>query len=126
MDLNLPKLPVQANHAHVLPHLSESLFSVPKLTKCGVDALFTGNKTCFLEKGIKISQGEMKNNLCYVNLQPSKEKINNLSNISSKKDLIEYFHQSMFGPTKDTFLKACKKGFSRSFPGLTEELTKNI
>ena len=63
MNLNLPKLPVQANHAHVLPHLSESLFPVPQLTKCGVDVLFTGNKVHFLEKGTTILQGEMKKNL---------------------------------------------------------------
>ena len=64
----------------------------------------------------------MKNNLYYINLHLTKDCMNNLSNISSKKDLIQYYHQSMFGPTKDKFIKVYKKGFLRSFPGLTTDL----
>ena len=42
--------------------------------------------------------------------------------MSSKKDLIQYHAQSLFGPTKDALVKATKAGYLRSFPGLTIDL----
>ena len=54
---------------------------------------------------------------------------NNKSNIIIKKkqthmELIQYLHACCFSPVPSTFIKAIKKGFLKSFPGLTVELVE--
>ena len=42
-------------------------------------------------------------------------------------DLVDYLHVLYFGTVQSTFLKAIKKGFFKSWPGLSEKLvTKNL
>ena len=54
---------------------------------------------------------------------------NNKSNIIIKKkqthmQLVQYLHACCFSPVPSTFKKAIKKGFLKSFPGLTVELVE--
>ena len=41
-----------------------------------------------------------------------------------KKNLVKFLHQSLFSPRPSTLLKAVKKNFLASFPGLTPNLVQ--
>ena len=60
-------------------------------------------------------------------LKEDEKQLNNKCNIIIKKkqthmQLIQYLHACCFSPVPSTFTKAIKKGFLKSFPGLTAEL----
>ena len=46
----------------------------------------------------------------------------NLIPTSNKEELVRYYHQCLCSPPKSTMLKALRKGWLKTFPGLTYEL----
>ena len=53
------------------------------------------------------------------NRPPPSEAIHNVYELRSQAEIIRYFHAAAGFPTKSTWLKAIKKGFYASWPGLT-------
>jgi hypothetical protein len=51
------------------------------------------------------------------------QQCNNVYRTQSIPDLIKFLHATAFSPTKATWLKAIKQGFSQSWPGLTHAAT---
>ena len=74
--------------------------------------------------------------LCYDNIKANNQsfraatiyKKNTCAVIIRKRqthtDLAEYLHAACYGPVKSTFLQAVKKGFLKTWPGLSEKLVR--
>ena len=50
--------------------------------------------------------------------------VNNILAQTSKPELAQYLHAALFISTKTSLLKAIKRGFLKTWTGLTEKLTK--
>ena len=48
-----------------------------------------------------------------------KEEANNVYELSKQGDIIKYLHRACFSPCKDTWLRAIRAGYFKSWPGLT-------
>ena len=133
--INLPHIPAAAATAHVFPSLSHhSLLSVGLLCKHGCKSIFD-------HKGVEITHHNRlvitgtrnpTTNLYHVDLPDNKSILPNISSShqcnslafllgSKPRDLILYYHATLFSPTKKTWIKAINKGFFTGWPGLTSK-----
>ena len=55
------------------------------------------------------------------NRPPITEAVHNVYELQTVPERIRYFHACVSFPTKRTWMKAIKKGFFASWPGLTEK-----
>ena len=56
--------------------------------------------------------------------QQSENVVNNIMEKTSKPELAEYLYAALFIPTTASLFKEIKKGFLKTWPGLTEKLIK--
>ena len=54
--------------------------------------------------------------------QQSKSVTNNIMEQTSKLELAQYLYAALFSPTTASLLKSIKKGFLKTWPGLTEKI----
>jgi hypothetical protein len=126
--LDLPALPTDARDAHIFPQMSRShaLMSVGKLCDQGCEAIFTKDKVEITHNNKVLLTGhrDMTTRLWMVNLQqppqPTAESIGMMTTeTSTLPELMSFLHGAMYSPTPTTFIKAIKKNFLTTWPGLT-------
>ena len=136
-ELKLQGFASSALQAHILPDITNSLFSIGKFCDDNKIAIFHKEK-CYILNDI-LDHPELKrmidnntiltgtrnhyNNLWYVPTDTtqikSKHIANNVYTITKIKDIIEYHHRTLFSPVKSTLLQAIKNGNLHTFPSLT-------
>jgi hypothetical protein len=128
--LNLRDLPTAAREAHTIPGLSHSsLISIGKLCDAGCTAEFDNTKVIvkFNNKNIIEGPRDTRTGLWRIPMTspPSTpnttQQCNSAYTTQSIPELIKFLHATAFSPTKMTWLKAIKKGFYQSWPGITYE-----
>ena len=141
-ELNLPLLPKAARTAHVVPGLaSHSLVSVVKLCNagCEVDVRDIACTIRYRGKTIVRCSKCTRTGLWMMpltnviedenpekDLDPVKNVANHAQQTTSKPELAQYHHQSLFSPSVVTLQKAINNHQLDSFPGLETDLLKHL
>jgi hypothetical protein len=129
-ELDIPELNAAASKSHAFPGMANhSLLSVGHLCDEGYIVTFKQASVtiCESEKS-KILSGprDLNTGLWRINLKQNKNHIpepiaNNLFEVRSTGDLVQYLHKALFSPTKSAMLQAVKDGHLITWPGLTED-----
>jgi hypothetical protein len=133
--IKLAILPPAARAAHICPELKNgALISVGQLCDHGCTAFFTKTDVTIELNGSKIMHGTRMphNGMWMVNLSntairpPPQTHVPNVTHtcanihtISTKRNLVTYFHKCCFSPTVSAWIAATDAGFFISWPGLT-------
>ena len=151
--LDIPKLPQEARHGHIIPGLaSHSLLSVVKLCNAGCEVSFTKIDCTVRYRGRVVLTGKKctKTGLWMVPVsEPADKPINHATNVarelqhasmaqemmattlptsypsSDPASLAMYLHQMLCSPPKSALLKAIRNHQLDSIPGLSYELIAN-
>eukprot|EP00978_Attheya_sp_CCMP212_P021045 scaffold61041_cov42-Attheya_sp.AAC.1 len=144
-EIDNPDLPQEARQAHIVPGLAHtSLISIKML--CDAKCILTyDDEACtvyYKNKIVWIGKRDPSTGLWILALKPTNPKstdrpettnkkqgsaskqhqVNNAYHMSTKQELIQYLHQSLFcPPPKRTLLKAIKNNQLTTWPGLTKE-----
>ena len=141
-ELNLPLLPQATRTAHVVPGLaSHSLVSVVKLCNAGCEVDIR-NISCEIRyKGKTIVRcskctrtglwmmpltNTIEVPIPAKKLNPVQNVANHAQQTTSRAELAQFHHQSLFSPPVATLQKAIKNNQLQSFPGLDQELLKHL
>ena len=80
------------------------------------------------KKGTEIIKGtrNKQTGICEATIETQQSEIvgNNILSQTTKLELAHYFHAALFSPTTASLLKAIKKGFLKTWTGLTEKIIK--
>jgi hypothetical protein len=119
-----------AYFAHVLPGMANhSLLYVGKLCNEGYTVTFrNASVTICNSQQLQILKGaqDLDTGLWRINLrkehqQPQLAVANNIYELRNTEALVNYFHKSMFSPTKSALLQAVNNGHLVTWPSLTEK-----
>ena len=151
--LPLPQLPIKAREAIIFPKLKTNLLSVGTFCDNGCKATFdknnvkiTHNKQDILcgERNSKgLYQIDMANNDIMKDNNPDTSFAHHVYDTKSDEivvesyashvfetksnvDLVKYYHQACWSPSKTTWVKAIKNNFFTTWPGLTAELVQKF
>ena len=75
-------------------------------------------------KGTRKKQTEIKE--VALETQQSEDVANNILAQTTKPELAQYFHASLFSPKTASLLNAIKQGLLKTYPGLTEISSRSI
>jgi len=139
-ELDLPMLPPDARHVHIVPELTSlSLISIGQLCDAGCIVTFTATAvTCeWNEQIILVGHRAPKTRLWHLEL-PNSDPVRSSSPIShsptqqanatigaaTPAQLVAFAHATLFSPPLSTLEQALKKGYLTNFPGLTATLLR--
>ena len=130
--LNMPNLPKAATKVYLFPDIHDRLLlSVAQFCDNGYTVEFNNKYVFILENREIILQGTRAtvNGMWFIlfnNNNTPPPTTNHLANtlnyahtLTSKKELIKYYHQCCFCPVKSTWISTIKQGFFATWPGLT-------
>ena len=141
-ELDLPQLPLHARMGHVVPGLAgHSLVSVVRLCNAGCKVMFKdiGVEVTYKGKIVICGQKDTRTGLWMIPLTAtaqqqleetsrvnptSQEQVGNVHDSTTRAELVEYHHQSLFAPPASTIEKAIANHQLDSFPGLTPGCTR--
>jgi hypothetical protein len=143
--LDLPHLPLAARVCHIFPKLKNKvLLAIGQFCDSGYQALFTATQLLIFKDGEVHIQGarHQQNGLWYVDLQNQKQTpmppllpvpcfpaltghLNNVYELTTKQQIVVYYHKACFSPVPSTWIKAIDAGFFATWPGLTSALVRN-
>lgn len=136
-ELNIPELSTMGRQAYVLNGLNNSLISLGQLADDNCTIILTKKELQVFKSYKKILHGFRNNNdglwdIPLPNSPLSLKPKNHMANVIIHKkqninDLMQYFHATLYSPTKSTLLKAVKNGNFIGWPGLTSNnITKHL
>ncbi len=147
-EVDLPQLPKKAQFAHILPGLANrSLMSVIKLCNAGCKVAISDVSCTITSQGqppiicqkctttgfwmIPINEDALQApNDDTTETQDSPDDTiafaAHAHETSTKAELIQYHHQSLFSPPVATITKALKNNQLAGFPGLTQEILRHL
>jgi hypothetical protein len=141
-ELLLPKLPVAATKAHIIPGLAtSSLLSVGQLVDANCFVKFDRTSVEVLHNHKRILEGirDKRNGIWTVDLQANNshkdnnekvkphlksEQAHSVYECTNKRYLVQFLHAAAFSPVQDTWLKAIRAGHCATWPGLTKDLVR--
>jgi hypothetical protein len=127
--LDIPNLPPNATHAHVVPELNtHSLISIRQLCDVGCTASIDKDKIDVTYNGALVLSGNRSEvttlwHLDYVPKTTDTKILPYYAGISlgtyTTKNIIAFFHAAMFSPTIETLYKALNLGYITGIPGVS-------
>jgi hypothetical protein len=122
--LPFPNLPQQALQAHLFPDLSgQALLSVGTFCDAGCTATFTANTVKIEYQGDVVLEGLREPpGLWTTTLTPTQSQdgqANSAITDELKTNAVKFLHAACFSPTTDTWTKAIKQDFFKTWPVLT-------
>ncbi|KAL7554888.1 hypothetical protein ACHAWF_018437, partial [Thalassiosira exigua] len=138
-ELNFPNLPLDVRLGHILPGLAgHSLVSVVHLCNAGCKVNFKdiGVEVIYKGRVILKEHKDPRTGLWMVPLTstaqsdttttetPVAQRASSVFDTTTRSELVQYHHQSLFAPPASTIEKAIANGQLKSFPGLTPGCTK--
>ena len=130
--LPIPNVTVEGRRAHIIPGLqSASLLSMGQLCDddCEVRLRKNDMEVHKDNKVILLGKRNYTDGLWDVKIDnniPDKHNLNVIVDISSIKNLIEYYHACLYSPPKSTWLKALENENFPTWPGLTIERVRRF
>ena len=126
VDLN-----AEATKTSLLPTINHNLLSVGQLCNNGCKATFTKQKVIITKNNKIILEGtrDHTTKMWHMNVQfkRKQETINNVYQLTTKAAQLQYLHACAGYPVPSTWIKAIKKGFYLTWPGLTAKaVVKNL
>ena len=125
-ELNLPTLPPDARHIHIVPNLqSDTLLSIGQMCDAGCTVHFNAKEVSITSPDGKTIHGERNadTKLWKIPLPPIKLGQSNAAiGMPTTADRIAFTHAALFLPALSTLEQALKRGFLTNFPGLTPAL----
>ena len=128
-SLNIPDLPPEATHAHIVPELdAHSLISLGQLCDAGCTATIDKNTldVSYNDKIVMTGHRNDTTNLWQLDYPETIQKENIFphyahaaAGTSTTEKLVSFMHAALFSPTIDTLYKALTKGYITNMPGLT-------
>ena len=128
--LDIPELPPAATLTHVVPELNtHSLISIGQLCDAGCTATVNSDSIDISYDGEIVITGDRSKETTLWHLKYTPTSNNNSSLLpfyanatigsNTTKNIIEFFHASMFSPTNSTLYKALKLNYITNIPGVT-------
>ncbi len=121
-ELNIPGLPLAAQHGHVVPHLAtQPLLSIGQLCDAGCDVAFTASMVTISHNNSVVLQGQCtaKSKLWELNIcPPPTASANAALRTASAADLVAFAHAALFSPALSTLEEALRQGHLPEFAGI--------
>ena len=132
--LNIPGLPAEARHIHILPDLeSDPLLSIGQLCDAGCDVAFDKDIVTVTHDDETVLTGNRTADTRLWNVPvpteiaaPAKHTAGAAIDMPTTADQVAYAHASLFSPALSTLDAALHKGFLINFPGLTQKTLRRF